>query len=45
MTDTTTYNFTNERDAVLFARSHGGPIVIDIEHVARGQWVVTISPR
>ena len=40
-----TYEFTNERDAVQFANSHGGPVVIYIEHFSRGRWFVDISSK
>lgn len=38
-----TKTFTNQRDAVNFAHAHHGNVYIEIEHVARGQWVVTIT--
>ena len=43
--ETTVFHFTNGRDAERFARAQGGPITIDIEHAARGDWTVTISPK
>ena len=38
-----TKTFTNQRDAVNFAHAHHGNVYIEVEHVARGQWVVTIT--
>ena len=38
-----TKTFTNQRDAVNFAHAHHGNVYIEIEHIARGQWVVTIT--
>ena len=39
------YNFTNERDAVRFAKAQGGPIEVDVARIARGHWVVTITTK
>ncbi|QXN73540.1 hypothetical protein SEA_ABIGAIL_40 [Microbacterium phage Abigail] len=43
--ETTVNYFTNRRSAERFARAHGGPITIVIEHTARGDWKVTISSK
>lgn len=40
-----TFEFSNERDAVRFAKAHHGPINIKIERVARGRWLVEISDK
>ncbi|AVJ49800.1 hypothetical protein PBI_LUCKY3_53 [Microbacterium phage Lucky3] len=40
-----TYEFTNERDAVRFAKAQGGPIHIHIERISRGRWFVDISSK
>lgn len=42
--ETQSFKFTNERDAVAFARSHGGPIKVEVIHEGRGDWTVEISP-
>ena len=39
------YTFTNGSDARKFVRAHGGPIHIEVEHVKRGEWVVTITDK
>lgn len=41
----TEYTFTNGKDAKAFARSHGGPIDIDVQQIERGNWVVTITEQ
>ena len=43
--ETTTHKFTNERDAVAFARSHGGPITVEVIHEGRGDWTVEITAK
>ena len=43
--NTTTATFTNQVDAFRFARSHGGPVVVDVQHTARGKWLVTITAK
>lgn len=40
-----TYEFTNERDAVRFAKAHGGSVNIHIERISRGRWFVDISSK
>lgn len=39
------YSFTNQKDAVRFINSQGGPIDISLEHVRRGQWEVTVTEK
>ena len=41
-----TYEFTNERDAVRFARSRDrASIHIHVERISRGRWLVDISSK
>lgn len=40
-----THTFSRRRLAAAFVRSQGGPIDINVEHVARGEWVVTITDK
>lgn len=40
-----TYLFSNQRDAERFARAQGGPVLIEIAHLERGVWAVTVTSR
>ena len=43
--ETTTHKFTNERDAVAFARSRGGLITVEVIREGRGDWTVEITAK